>query len=217
MIAHEINNLLTPVGNYARLALKNPSDKELILKTLQKTVRNYEQAAKLQDSMLAMTNGQKQNKQNCNLRSLVDEVFYCISRDFRKDRIKVDINIPEKLEIWGQPVQIQHVLMNMILNGREAMLPSGGTLTINGWQEDGRSFIEVTDTGRGIGPAEIDSIFEPFFTTKKTHQGSTRSTGGLGLAFCKQIVEVHNGSISVDSQLGKGTKFTIALSISDKS
>jgi len=211
MIAHEINNLLTPVGNYAQLALNNLSDEELIVKTLQKTVRNYERAVKLQDSMLAMTNGGKQEKQNCSLRSMVDEVFYCMCRDFRKDRINVDVKVPEKLKIWGVPVQIQQVLMNLILNGREAMLPDGGTLTISGRQTADKSFIEVTDTGQGISPTEMNNIFKPFFTTKKKHKGGTRNTGGLGLAFCKEIVEAYGGSISVDSQPDRGTKFKITL------
>jgi len=211
MIAHEINNLLTPVGNYARLALNDISDEELVAKTLRKTVRNCEQAAKLQDSMLAITNGEKQEKQNCNLRSLVDEVFGCMFRDFSKDSIKVDIKIPEKLEIWGVPIQIQHVLMNLILNSREAMLPRGGSLTITGWQEEDKSFVKVADTGKGISPAEQSNVFKPFFTTKKKHKGSARSTGGLGLTFCKEIVEAHGGSISVDSQPSKGAKFTIVL------
>jgi signal transduction histidine kinase len=211
MIAHEINNLLTPIGNYARLALKNPSDKELINKTLQKTVRNCEQAAKLQDSMLAVTNGKKQDKKNCNLRSLVDEVFSCICRDFSKDGIRVDIKIPEEFNIWGVPVQIQHVLMNLILNSREAMLPGGGTLTISGRYAADKSFVELSDTGRGISQTDLSNIFKPFFTTKKIHQDSARSTGGLGLTFCKEIVEAHGGSISADSQPGKGAMFTIIL------
>jgi signal transduction histidine kinase len=211
MIAHEINNLLTPVGNYAQLALNNLSDEELVVKTLQKTVRNYERAVMLQDSMLAMTNGEKQEKQNCPLKSMVDEVFYCMCRDFRKDRINVDVKVPQELKIWAVPVQIQQVLMNLILNGREAMLPEGGTLTITGRQTADKSFIEVADTGRGINQTEINNIFKPFFTTKKTHKDGTRKTGGLGLAFCKKIVDAYGGSICVDSQPGRGTKFTIAL------
>ncbi len=216
MIAHEINNLLTPIGNYARLALSDISDEELIMKTLQKTVRNCEQASKIQDSMLAMTNGQSQEKQRCNLRSLVDDVFCFMFRDFRKDRIRVDVNVPERLEIWAVPIQIQHVLMNLILNGREAMLPKGGLLTIKGWQEEDKSFVEVADTGKGISPDEQSNVFKPFFTTKKKNKGSARGTGGLGLTFCKEIVEAHGGSISADSHPGKGAKFTIILPRSDE-
>jgi two-component system NtrC family sensor kinase len=211
MIAHEINNLLTPIGNYARLALSDISDEELVTKTLQKTVRNCEQAARIQDSMLAMTNGQSQDKQKCNLKSLVDDAFCFMSRDLRKDRIRVNVNVPERLEIWAVPIQIQHVMMNLILNAREAMLPKGGILTISGRQEEDKSFVEVADTGKGINPSEQSNVFKPFFTTKKRHKDSTRSTGGLGLTFCKDIVEAHSGSISVDSQPGKGTKFTITL------
>ena len=216
MIAHEINNLLTPLGNYAQLALNNPDDRELITKVLQKTVRSSEHAAKLQDSMLAITNDEKQKKQICSLKALVDEVFSCICRDFRKDGIRVELNAPDDFELFGVPIQIQQVLMNLILNAREAMLEKGGTLTINGRKAGDKSIVEVADTGSGISPDELNNIFKPFFTTKKFHKGSSRSTGGLGLTFCKEITEAHGGTISVDSQPGKGTKFTIILPTGDK-
>jgi signal transduction histidine kinase len=216
MIAHEINNLLTPLADYAALALENPDDKSLTDKALRKTVQNCQRAAKMMESMLAMANGRRQEKENVPLRALVEDVFACLCRDFGKDGITVQIQIPENLTVWAVPVQIHHVIMNLILNARHAMLPRGGVLTIRASEATDVTYIEVADTGSGIKPADLPHIFESFFTTKKTEGRGTRDDGratgcGLGLAFCKKIIDAHQGCISVESQPGQGSKFRITL------
>ncbi len=131
MIAHEINNLLTPLANYAALATQNPDDKKLAEKVLDKTVRNCQRAAKIMQSMLAMANGQKQQRETVSAKALIEEVFTCLCRDFNKDRIRVEIQVDEALQVTCIPVQIEQVLMNLILNARDAMLPGGGTLRVS--------------------------------------------------------------------------------------
>lgn len=212
MIAHEINNLLTPLSSYAALALNNHDDKLLTEKALQKVVRNCERASKIMVSMLAVANGQTQEKKNTQLITLVEEIFSGLCRDFAKDRITVEIRIPQDLTILTVPVQIQQVLMNLILNARDAMLPHGGTLTIKAHDTTDAIQIEVTDTGYGIESNDLKNIFEPFFTTKAGKDSSSQTYGsGLGLAFVKQIIDVHNGSISVESTPRSGTTFKITL------
>ena len=212
MIIHEINNLLTPLATYAALALKNPNDKSLTEKALQKTAQTCQRASKIVESMLAVANGQVQEKQNASLNLLVEEIFSCLCRDFAKDGITVRTQIPEDLTIWAVPVQIQQVLMNLILNARDAMLPHGGILTIQAQEVTDAVEIELSDTGSGIEPSDLEKIFEPFFTTKAANTLSSRRCGsGLGLTFCKKIIDAHGGSIFVDSQPGKGTTFKITL------
>jgi len=212
MIAHEINNILTPLVSYAAMALEDSDDRALVEKALNKTIRGCEQATKVMESMLALANGQNQDKKNVRLITLVEGVFACLCRDFAKDGITVKINIPEVLTIWAVPVQMQHTLMNLILNARDAMLPRGGILTISAKENNDAIRIEVTDTGCGIEPANLKKIFEPFFTTKTDKKSPSESTGsGLGLAFCKKIIEAHDGCISVESAPAQGTAFTISL------
>ncbi|HPC95522.1 MAG TPA: HAMP domain-containing sensor histidine kinase [Sedimentisphaerales bacterium] len=212
MIAHEINNLLTPLANYAALAAKNPHDTDLVAKVLDKTVRNCERASKIMVSMLAMANGRPQEKHRAALRALVDDVFTCLCRDFNKDGITVRIEVPETVEIVCVPVQIQQVFMNLILNARDAMLPGGGLLTISACEDGVQVHIAVTDTGRGIPSGDLDSIFEPFFTTKAGQEGpATYSGSGVGLAFCKRVVNAHGGEISAESCPGRGTTFHVRL------
>ncbi len=212
MIAHEINNLLTPLANYAALAAKNPEDGDLVAKVLDKTVRNCERASKIMSSMLAMANGRTEEKHRVAVRGLVDEVFTCLCRDFNKDGITVHTTVAESLEVMCVPVQIQQVFMNLILNARDAMVPGGGLLKIYA-EENGRSVdVFVADTGRGISAEDLESIFEPFFTTKSGQEGpATYSGSGVGLAFCKRVLDAHGGEIFAESHPGQGTTFRVRL------
>ncbi len=212
MIAHEINNLLTPLSSYACLALNNPDDNLLVEKALQKTAKNCRRAAKITESILAVANGEAKEKKNTALSSLVQEIFSCLCRDFAKDNITVNIQIPEDLTVWAVPVEIQQVLMNLILNARDAMLANGGVLTIKAGETADVVQIEVSDTGCGIEPTNIEKIFEPFFTTKADNKSSSQPSGsGLGLAFCKKVMDSHKGCISVESSPAKGTTFKITM------
>jgi len=114
-----------------------------------------------------------------------------------------DDNIPT---IMADQVQLQQVFLNLLLNAVDAM-PGGGTLTVNTSNLDGRSIkIEIGDTGEGISGDEMNKIFQPFFTTK------SKGTG-MGLAITRRIIEEHGGAISVKSEHGRGTIFTIILPI----
>jgi len=214
MIAHEINNLLTPIGTYAGLALENPDDVELGKKALAKSVKNCERASKIMESILSLADGQRQQKQKCRLKGLIEDVFACLARDFGKDGITVDMEIADDLEVWAVPVQIQQVLMNLVLNAREAMLGGGGILRIHARQNADKLDIVVSDTGAGIEASDLKAIFEPFFTTKKKDNSpSGRPGAGLGLAYCRRVVEAHDGTISVESKPAEGSTFKIGLPI----
>jgi signal transduction histidine kinase len=142
---------------------------------------------------------------------LVEEVFTCLCRDFTKDAITVDIQIPENLTVYVVPVQIQQVFMNLILNARDAMLPRGGVLSVKAVEKADAAEIYVADSGDGIDPDHLDSIFERFVTTKRDANTMEYSGTGLGLAFCKMVIDGHGGSISVESEPGHGSTFKIAL------
>jgi len=218
MIAHEINNLLTPLTNYAEIALQNPDDKALAERALRKTAQNCRQAGKVMESILAMANAACAEKVQTPLLPLVNAVFDCLCRDLKKDGITAEIRLREDLQVWAAPVQLQQAIMNLILNAREAMIPRGGVLTIEAEERTGDVRIKVRDTGCGIEPSEMKKVFDSFFSTKNK-QGSeqsacgehSRTGNGLGLALCKKVIEGHNGSITVDSQPNQGTTFTIVL------
>ena len=215
IVAHEINNILMPLGNYALAALSSPEDKELTEKALHKTIHNSARASEILESIMAMVNGEAAAMRECRLVNLVGEVFSCIGREFEKDGIKVKIDISPELTINVVPVQIHQVIMNLVLNAREAILPRNGTLSIKAIKQNNEIILTIADTGCGISPENLDKVFKPFFTTKTPDSPAGRTGSGLGLAFCAEIIEAHNGSISVQSEPGKGTEFTITLPIKE--
>lgn len=218
MIAHELNNLLTPLSNYAELALQNPEDRVLTERALRKTAINCRQAAKVMDGILSMANVGCAEKIDAPLLPLVKAVFDCLCRDFNKDSIIVDIRVDPDLRVWVVPAQLQQAIMNLVLNARAAMLPRGGKLTIEAQQCHENVRIVIKDTGCGIEPADIKKVFDSFFSTKNKQNSEriacgehSRTGTGLGLALCKKVVDLHNGSITVESQPGIGTTFTFLL------
>jgi len=205
MIAHEINNLLTPLRNYAELAMANTEDVKLAEKALRKTARNCERAAAVMEGLLALANGSGQRPEIVSAAELVDGAFTCLCRDLNKDGIDVRVHVAPQARVRVSAAHIQQALMNLILNARQAMTPGGGILTVQAVEEGPTTRISVADTGVGVDPKVMDRIFEPFFSTK----GSAGS--GLGLAFCKKVVEAHGGCIRVESSPGQGACFTILL------
>ena len=212
MIAHEMNNLLTPLKSYATFALDHPDDQALAQKALHKTVQNCDRASQIMESMLALVSGKSQERTEARLQELIEEVFTCLCRDFTKDGITVDLQVPDDLTVDVVPIQIQQVFMNLILNARDAMLPHGGVLSIRASEKANTIRIDIVDSGDGIEPDDLESIFERFFTTKKDGSPAAEYSGaGLGLAFCKMVIDGHGGSISVESEPGHGSTFKIAL------
>jgi signal transduction histidine kinase len=148
------------------------------------------------------------------VQKMVDEVLLVLARDPQKDGIALRVQVQPGLVVQGDAVQLEQVLLNLLINARQAMLGRGGSLTIKAQPNDsdaGELKLQVIDTGPGIPEKFLTKIWEPFFTTKGTaRKGETKGTG-LGLAICKEIVEHHKGRIDVQSEVGKGTTFTIHL------
>jgi len=216
VIAHEFNNLLTPIVSYSQYALasaQSPApDMDLVRKALSKAFQSAEKAGKICASMLALARGDS-SAAAVSVQDLVNEVFTVLARDPQKDGIALRVQIEPELRVAGDAVQLEQVLLNLLINARHAMLGRGGSLTIKAAKcaETGQARILVSDTGSGIAAKNLARVFEPFFTTKGTvRQGETRGTG-LGLAICKEIVQRHGGTIEVASEVGRGTTFTLLL------
>ena len=129
-------------------------------------------------------------------------------KNFRKIEIRSDVQDTPPLKI--DPDQIQQVFLNLILNARDAM-PDGGSLDISVTQSNGNVLMRFADTGHGIDAEVRDKVFDPFFSTK----GPTKGTG-LGLSICYSIIKDHGGTIEIDSEKDKGTRFTIKMPVEDR-
>ncbi|MCK4627724.1 MAG: hypothetical protein KAT56_01910 [Sedimentisphaerales bacterium] len=212
LAAHEFNNMLALMINYSELALKHEDDAALMRKALEKVIKHGNNAALIIQSMLGQVRNQSQQYETVQFTHLIRECFQSLARDYRKDNIEVKITVPEDLCLSVVRGQIQQVLLNLIINARQAILPRSGTLTIDGqYQADGTAIIKITDTGCGIEPEKISRIFEPFFSTKTNEVKPDMRGTGLGLSVCKDIIESHNGTINVESEPDRGTTFTIIL------
>ncbi|MGB7158603.1 MAG: ATP-binding protein [Tepidisphaeraceae bacterium] len=216
VIAHEFNNLLTPIVSYSQYALQSAEsespDMALIRKALGKAFSSSSKAGKICQSMLGLARGESFFA-DVEVQHLVDEVLLVLARDPQKDGIALRVQVQPGLKVHGDAVQLEQVLLNLLINARHAMLGRGGSLTIKGstCDEPGELKIQVIDTGPGIPEKLLGKIFQPFFTTKGTAQRGEAKGTGLGLAICKEIVEHHKGRIDVASEVGKGTTFSIYL------
>lgn len=211
LAVHEINNVLTPLGSYAELALAHPQDTALCEKVQKKTVTNCNRVNKILQNLIKSASGKSNKKDHYKVITLVDNVFDCIARDFTKDGITVDIQIDNDLEIYAVDIDIEHVMMNLILNAWDSMKQcGGGKLTIKAFNQNDEVTIEIRDTGKGIDKQHMKKIFEPFFTTK-SDDSRTLGGSGLGLSFCHQIMDSYQGRITVESEPNVETKFEITF------
>ena len=215
VIAHEFNNLLTPIVSYSQYALQSAEsakpDAELIKKALNKAFQSSTKAGRICTSMLGLARGES-SFGNVEIQRLVEETLLVLARDPQKDGIALRVQVQPGLTVHGDHVQLEQVLLNLLINARQAMLGKGGSITIKAQRQDtGELRIQVVDTGPGIPEKYLHRIFDPFFTTKgTTRKGEPKGTG-LGLAICKEIVEHHRGRIEVQSEVGKGSTFSIYL------
>jgi signal transduction histidine kinase len=220
VIAHEFNNILTPVVSYSQYALSSATsaapDMELVRKALTKAYQGSSKAGRICASMLGLARGETQFGPVV-VHQLVEETLNVLARDPQKDGIALRVQVAPGLAVWGDTVQLEQVLLNLLINARHALLGSrGGSITVKaGMDEDGGSVrIQVIDTGPGIPEKHLAKIFQPFFTTKGTaRKGESKGTG-LGLAICRDIIDSHKGRIQVQSEVGKGTTFSIFLPVS---
>jgi len=219
VIAHEFNNLLTPIVSYAQFALQsaesNAPDMDLIKKALTKSFTSSMRAGKICGSMLSLARGDADFRE-VGVQELVDDTLLVMARDPKKDGIALRIQIQPDLKVVGDVVQLEQVLLNLLINARHAMLGKSGSLTIKAQPMDSEVRIQIIDTGPGIPEKLLPKIFQPFFTTKGTAKKGEARGSGLGLAICKDIIEHHKGRIEVASEMGKGTTFSIYLPTNKK-
>lgn len=212
-VAHEFNNILTTIMNYARLALRTQENENSRLQALEKILKGSQRAATIINSMLGFARNSSTQRTATDIVSLVEEILILAEKDLSKHRIQVEKKFHGRPMAHAVPGQIEQVLLNLIINARQAM-PRGGRLLLDVRENPRTQMVEVkiSDTGIGIPPERLRLIFEPFFTTKNPDEDGHGGTG-LGLSVCRQIIEQHNGRIRVESLVGKGSTFTLKLPI----
>ena len=207
-ITHEFNNILTTVINYAKMGLRR-EDPEQRVKCFNKILSASQRASKITTGMLRYARHNSDRMEPVDLAELVENCLVLVEKDLQMHRVHLDLELENRLLAEVNSGQIQQVLLNLIVNARQAMEP-GGRLRIGVLEnsEDEMVEIYVADSGKGIPHDKLPRIFDPFYSTKTADAGGQGGTG-IGLALCREIIEAHRGRIRVESTIGKGTTFTL--------
>jgi two-component system cell cycle sensor histidine kinase/response regulator CckA len=216
-VAHDFNNLLTVISGFANLLsarLGAEAGREL-----EEIRRAADQAASLTRQLLAFSRRDQRESELVDLNELVSNIEQMIRRLIGEDIRLTITGSTEPALVEADPSRLEQVFVNLVVNARDAM-PRGGEIRValsttdardaaNGASElspERHVLLRVSDTGGGMSEATMARIFEPFFTTKPLGKGT-----GLGLATVYAVVEQAGGTISVDSEPGRGTEFTVSL------
>jgi signal transduction histidine kinase len=214
-VAHEFNNILTTIINYAKLGLRAEGKEAARTEALEKILKGSQRAATIVNSMLGFARNNSTQREVTDLVKLAEEVLVLTDKDLSKHHVHVEKKFHGRPQAPVVPGQIEQILLNLIINARQAM-PRGGRLSleIRENRHTQMAEIRITDTGVGIPPEQLRLIFEPFYTTKEPDEHGHGGTG-LGLSVCRQIIEQHHGRIRVESIVGRGSTFMVKLPLTE--
>jgi PAS domain S-box-containing protein len=206
-VAHEVNTPLTGISSYTQMLLEQADPDDPRTRVLEKIEKQTFRAARIVNGLLTLSRpsaAEETERAPVDLNSVIGDVLSLLEHQLDRGNIKIRRELSDTpVQVLGYEFKLQQVLLNLILNARDAM-PRGGWLTLATRIEGGDGIAEVSDTGNGIPPEHLARIYDPFFTTKATGQGT-----GLGLSISYGIVREHEGSITCESHPGQGTRFTL--------
>jgi two-component system NtrC family sensor kinase len=205
-VAHEVNTPLTGISSFVQMLMQGTDPDDPKAQVLEKIERQTFRAAKIVNGLLNLARPAQVDTGPVDVNAVINDVLSLLEHQFRTGRIQVRKELAASPPVvLGIEYKLQQVFLNLFLNARDAM-PKGGWLTIATRAAGDAATIEISDTGSGIPAEQLSRIYDPFFTTKDIGKGT-----GLGLSITYGIVQEHNGSISCDSAMGQGTRFTLTL------
>jgi signal transduction histidine kinase len=213
---HEFNNVLMTILNYAKMGTRH-KDAPTRDKCFEKILASANRAATITNTVLGMARNRSAGQESTDLCKLVDNTLLLLEREMNKYRVVVEKSYQAIPPAYVNGNQIQQVLLNLLINARQAM-PNGGRMLIKLVYDAENDMIDlvIRDNGCGMPPEVLPKIFDSFFTTKKGPDASGKGGTGLGLSMCRDIIESHHGRIRVDSTVGRGTAFTLKLPTANK-
>jgi two-component system sensor histidine kinase HydH len=202
-VAHEIRNPLSSIKGFA-VYFRERQEKEEEKQIAGIMIQEVERLNRVVSQLVELARPVSVSKKPVSLRTVIENSLKLLERDASEKNIEIKtIFMPEDLQIAIDGDRINQVLLNLYLNAIESM-EKGGSLSVELSEEEGRAIIKVSDTGSGVGEKDLPHVFDPYFTTKTTGTG-------LGLAIVHNIIEAHDGKITVESRPGEGTTFTLFL------
>lgn len=206
-VAHEARNALGFVSAFAQMLPLSADKPEFIEKYSEAFPNEVNRIKLILQGIQDYSKQTEQVAEEINIKDLADETIVLVRDQAKGKNVIIDNSVDGSLNITADRNRMKQVLLNLFMNAIEAM-PSGGILSVKTEQSGQELRVKVADTGGGMPQEILRKIFEPFYTTKK--QGT-----GLGLAIVKRIIEENHGRLSVDSEPGRGTVFTLAFAMNN--
>jgi PAS domain S-box-containing protein len=206
-IAHEIRTPLAVSSSAAQFLTEDGLTPEFRRECAEKVHSGIRRASTIIENLLRFAHpSADKSKTPLDLLGVIKEALTLVDSQAKVQNIEIRTHFPtDPCQVLGVPSLLEQVFINLLLNAINAM-PNGGTVDVFADRVAGEWLLRVTDTGEGISREDLDKIFDPFFTKAPLGKGT-----GLGLSICNSIVDQHGGSISVESQSGKGSTFTVKL------
>ncbi len=209
-VAHNFRNTLTGILVNSQVLQENYPNEDELMEVVGRIDSSVKRGAQLVDRLMQFSRKETKKKfQPVDLIAVLTETYQIVSKSFDK-KVEIRFNLPASAAIMGDHASLSQVFMNLFTNARDAM-PNGGVLDVEARADDKIAEVRVSDTGEGM---EIDTrkkCFDPFFTTKEVGKGT-----GLGLSTTYGIVKSHDGEITVESEVGRGTRFVLRFPITTK-
>jgi hypothetical protein len=208
-VAHEVNTPLTGISSYAQFLLEETRGDDPKHSMLKKIVAQADRASKIARGLLGISraDGDERVTEPVDLGELAEETIGFLGPRIRRSDATVVVS-RESTDVVarGDRSRLQQVLINLLLNALDAVGPGGRVVVSSAWESSGQARLDVTDDGAGIPREIVPRVFDPFFTTKNPGEGT-----GLGLSISYSIVREHGGTLSVDSDPGRGTRMMVRL------
>jgi signal transduction histidine kinase len=206
-LAHEIGTPLSSVSGHIQLALLQRDLAPALRERLDVSAREIERISKIVRDYLDSTRPLEPERQPTALPTLLEEAVELVQGVAPSRRVAVAWTVDPALpELVTDPGLLRQIVVNLLSNAIDAVGPEGGRINVDAKPVGDDALITVSDTGHGIAPDDLRRIFEPFYTTKGRGKGT-----GLGLAICRQLCAALGGTISVDSEAGKGSTFFVRI------
>lgn len=206
-MAHEIGTPMNVILGRAEYLMDRVAE-EPIKRGLRTIITQVERITRVMNQLLSFARRKAPQRVPLDLRTVIEDGMEMFQERLARNQIRVEMGMADPCPmVLADADQMSQVLLNLIMNALHAM-PEGGTLRVGLEPEQPMVKLTIADTGHGIPPEIIKKIYDPFFTTKEFGKGT-----GLGLTVVKGIIEEHQGSIAVESEQGKGTRFTVLLPI----